>query len=203
MSAPERRLTQFPGSSSTTKSGTRRFESEREARLSASKIPKVPEFLQSQSRNPPPAIPLKVNPSSQQFLPTSRFSKKTETVTRKPNAILQNGNPWRTYYAILSEDQAGQVTVAYKNEIEHPMFAIKEHVCKDSESVKQLVMCSHKNIVALYDAYLDNDSLYLIYECLQISLAEVQSTQYGDLATFQIAAVCREVCKYLVFDSMD
>ena len=76
---------------------------------------------------------------------------------------------------------------------------MKEHVCKDRESVRNILRCSHKKIVALYDAYLENDSLYLIYESVPISLAELQSTQYGDLAAFQIAAVCGEVCKHALF----
>ena len=193
MSVPERRLTRFPGSSTISSLGKRRGEAEPDpSTLSPSKIPKVPEFLQNKQRAHPPAIPLKANPKSQQFSSASRFPKKADTSQRV--AICQNGNPWQEYYGILREDQAGQVTLAYKSEIEHPVFAVKKHVCEDSTSVRNIIRCLHKNIVCLYDAYFEKDSLYLVYESVTFSLAEIQSTQYGKLAAFHIAAVCREVC---------
>ncbi len=186
MSVPERRLTQFPGSSSL---GKRRAKTQPEGRseTSTSKISAAPEFVPNQHRAHPPPIPLKANAT--RFPVVSRFPSKTERI-----AICQKGNPWQMYYGILREDQAGQVTVAYKNEIEHPVFAVKEHTCEDSTNMKNLIRCSHRNIVCLYDAYLEKDSLYLIYESVSFSLAEIQSTQYGKLAAYQIAAVCREVC---------
>ena len=152
MSTLGRRLTKFPGNSSVNSLRKRHAEGEPEDRTS--KIPKAPELLQVQKRTHPPAIPLKTNLSSQQFTASTRFPKRTDNTSHQRVAICQKGNPQQKYYIILRENQAGQVTVAYKNEIEHPILAVKEHVCGESTSVKNLTRCSHKNLVCLYDAYL-------------------------------------------------
>ena len=161
MSVPEKQRTQSPESSSTSSLGKRRADTEPEARLSTSKIPKVPEFLQH--RPHPPAIPLKANPNSQQFSSTSRPPMRSEDANIR-GAISPKGNPWQEYYAILKEDQAGQATVVYKQVNEHPIFAVKEHAWKESTSVQNFIRCSHKNTVGLYEAFFENESLYLIYE---------------------------------------
>ncbi|KAL2048941.1 hypothetical protein ABVK25_010794 [Lepraria finkii] len=192
MSSPTRRGTIFPGNSNISSLGKRRTEAT--DRLSSSKIPKIPDFLQKSQRVRPPTLPLKANPKSQQFSTGSRFPPRQKTSASPQGFTCQRGNPWQAYYAILKEDQdGGEFTIAHKKEVQHPVVAIKRESYTDNSQIKRLTRCSHENIVSLYRAYFEEGSVYLIYECVDVSLAEIQSTPRGKLASYQIAAVCQEV----------
>ena len=192
MSSPTRRGTIFPGNSDISSLGKRPIEAT--DRLSTSKIPRIPDFLQNSQRVHPPTLPLKANPKSQQFSTGSRFPPRQKASASPQGFTCQRGNPWQAYYAILKEDQdGGEVTLAYKKELQHPVVAIRRDSYTDSSHIKRLTRCSHENIVAFYRAYFEEGSVYLIYECVDVSLAEIQSTSHGKLASYQIAAVCQEV----------
>ena len=112
--------------------------------------------------------------------------------------VCHKGTPWQKYHAIIRDDQAGEVTVAHGQKPEHPIIAVKQQKCQDGDAIKRLCSSSHENIVSLYEAYHEGEAVFFVYECMDVSLAEIQSTSHGNLLSFQIAAVCREVCQYLV-----
>ena len=195
MDTPQRRNTKFPGNS-VSSLGKRPADTDVDSsRLSASKIPKIPKFLESRQRiNPPAVLPIKPNHRSQQFSPTSRFNNGKKQ-TFSPQNFVNNCNPWQghEYLAILKEKQDGGAIIAHKQEISHPLVAVKQLGCSNRTGVKNLVRCSHENIVHLYDVYVHSNSLYFMYECSDVSLSDIQATPYGDFATYQIAAICQEV----------
>lgn len=187
MATPQRTNTKFPGNSPL---GKRRAETETDSlRLSASK------FLESRQRvNPPAALPIKPNHRSQQFSPTPRFSNKKKQNFSPQNLII-NCDPWQghEYLAILKGTHHGGVTIAHKQEISHPLVAVKQLDSRDRSNIKNLVRCSHENVVYLYEVYDHGNRLYFMYECTDVSLSEIQATPYGDFAPYQIAAICQEV----------
>jgi len=203
MSSSDRRATVFPGNANVSLPSKRPAEAESESslRLSLSNIPKVPKFLQDQPRKRPAQLPVKVNPTSQRFSPTkspnvaprSRLSQPDKSSHVAQGTLYHRRNPWKEYYAILREEQAGNVTLAHKQELEHPIVVVKQQRCTNSTSVKGVAPCSHENVVSLLEIFYDEDVVFFIYECMDVSLAEIQSTRYGNLASYQIAAVCREV----------
>ena len=190
MATPQRTNTKFPGNSPL---GKRRAETDLESpRLSASNIPKVPRFLGTRQRVSPPAqLPIKPNHRSQQFSPTSRFDKQKPAPLSR--SFVNHCNPWQghEYLAILKGSHRNGVIIAHKQEISHPMVAVTQ--CDHSANVKNLISCSSQNLVHLYEVYNHDDKLYFMYECMDISLCDIQATPYGDFAPYQIAAICQEV----------
>lgn len=158
MSTQEKRLTKFPGSATNAVLDKRRVEPDSNSPSSASTFDLSKRIFvsQPQKRIRPPQIPLKANPQSGHYSFISRFNEPTDE-------ICHQGNPWQEYYAILKEDQAGQVTVAYKNELNHSIMVIKELKVVHKDSCKQLKRCLHANIVSFEKAFLEGDQLYLVY----------------------------------------
>ena len=187
MATPSRRDTLFPGSSSAQGLGKRRNPNDEDhsSRLSASQIPPLPHKRRAP---PPPALPVKVNPESQHFTTSSRFPLAKHSVSLTP--ICRNTNPWERYFAILEEEQA---TVAYRKEPKHPIVAIKHQARPSGDTPKKIITLSHENIVTSFEAYLYDGNLYFIYDLMDVSLAEIQSTPYGTFEEYHIATICREV----------
>ncbi len=194
MDIPKRTNTTFPGNLPVTL-GKRRAETEIDSTdLLDSKIPKVSKPLEEKLRNNPPlGRRFPVNPHSNQYSPTSRLPKDTQQVSARK--FFHECDPWHgdEYQAILKEGQGGGITIAHRQALSHPIIAVKEHACSDSQRIKNLVRFSHKNIVSLHEVYIHNERLYFIYECMDVSLAEIQATPYGEFAAFQIATICKEV----------
>lgn len=133
MGTPSRRDTVWPSSIGGIGLGKRiaRSDDEDSSRLSASQIPKVPEGLPNKRRARPPGIGfgLTVNPSSQQFTHPARsirpdpseFTPDPQQVpdskillqTDRPNSISVQGDPWKRYFRILTEENNGPVTITY------------------------------------------------------------------------------------------
>ena len=199
MAFSDKRSTVFPGNPSLNGLGKRPAEVDPEAlRLSSSLVPKIPEFLRSEARPRPPPIPLGVNPDSAHYSSRSRFPAKQKHDPAVHGFACIEGNPWKDYYAILQEQQDSEVTIAHKQDMEHQIVAIKQLRITDRESTRALAGCLHENIVSLYRAYVEDEMIFLIYECTDVSLAEVQSTPYGQLVPYQMAAVCQEVSQAIL-----
>lgn len=164
MSSTEKRLTTFPGNPVSSK--RRHIDSQ-------SKLLELHTPLLSQIYSPPPALPFKINPQS--------------------NSACHHASPWKEYYIILKESQAGEVTIAYRQEPGHQIVAIRELKPAPDDALKNLRPISHTNVVAFQCAYLYDNVLYFVYEYMDVSLAEIQSTPCGKFASFQIAAICKDV----------
>ena len=178
-----RRLTQFPGVSTGGVSKKRGLdEVSQDERLS-----NIPRPSLQKVRLTPPALPLKVNPASSEFRGTGRYPKRVKVE-------VQKSTPWeKDFRPILSEDQAGYAVVAHRQSLNHPVVAIKEHPIEDLSSSPFLIECSHSNIVCFHEAYIDKNILFLSYEFMDVSLSHVQSAPCGKLASYQIAAIIKEV----------
>ena len=179
MADPQKRLTKFPASSNV--------------RVLEHDLPVPPPFTTLDSKpfeprpRPPASLPLKVNLHSQQFTNTTRFKRRD-----KP---FQHGySPWKDFHKILVEEQDGKTVMAYKIDHRHQIVAIKEHKQFSKEPLKKLGSCAHDNVVELQRGFHEADSLFLVYEWMDLSLAELQSAPSGTFESFQIAAICKEVC---------
>lgn len=164
MSSAEKRLTKFPGNSVNPK----RCQIE-----SHSKCLELHTSSLSQIRNRPPALSLKIIP--------------------QPIKTCYNASPWENYYVILKENQAGEVTIAYRQEPGRQIVAVRELKPAPDNALENLRPISHTNVVTFQCAYLNNNMLYFVYDYMDVSLAEIQSTPCGKFASFQIAAICKDL----------
>ncbi|KAL8855255.1 MAG: hypothetical protein Q9178_008092, partial [Gyalolechia marmorata] len=184
MDSAEKRITRFPGNASVLGKRAADTESSPHRRLSTSSLPRVPSF---HARPQPPAlIKLKVNTDSQQY---SARTKHQKTIK---GARWKDGSPWSNYYAVMKEDQAGEVTIAYENEIHHQIVVIREYRHDNKNQAKQLSKGGHSNIVELKEIFRTQSVLFFVYEWIDVSIAEVQSAPCGKFASYQIAAICKE-----------
>jgi len=71
--------------------------------------------------------------------------------------------------------------------------AIRQQKYSDRKFLDRLHQCHHDNVVTLHTAYLDDETISLVYNVVDISLAEIQSTPLGSFADYQIAAICQKV----------
>lgn len=182
MTSLDKRVTKFPGNAvnnmfSKLISGS---DSTDCTQMNSLESKNSPEFY-SQQRSRPPPLPLKTY-STQQYNPNSSQKK-----------IHRAGAPWQDYNAILTEDQAGEIILAQKSGPEHTLMAIKEIRAGQDECVKRLRNYFHPNLVSLEEIFLSNNIAYMVYEWMDISLTNIQSTCCGQLVSFQIAAICKEV----------
>ena len=202
MSDQEKRLTRFPGGNGRDNVlGKRPPSVDREnSRLSASKIPRVPEnSLQVGRAKPPALLPLPVNTQSQQFSPqpraqSSRFPKVNRAIESSP--VYERSDPWLDFRKIFTEVQSGEVTVAHSNQAQHQIVAIRKLALTKGCVIAGIKKCLHKNLVKLHRCYLHEENLYFIYDFVEVNLAEIQATPLGDFEAYQIAAVCQEVSSY-------
>ena len=216
MATPSRRDTVWPSSIGGISLGKRnaRSDDENSSRLSASLIPQVPEGLQHKRRARPPGISfgLTVNPSAQQSarsassvhpdnLIRSDFTPNPQQVLNSrilpqadpPNSISVQGDPWKRYFRILTEENNGPATIAYQQVDDFPIVAIRRHARNDQGTTKYIVRSSHENVVNLQECFVSTDCLYFVYEYIEISLAEIQAMPYGALEAYHIAVICQKV----------
>ncbi len=216
MATPSRRDTVWPSSIGGSGLGKRNSPSDEEtsSRLSASLIPQIPEGLPHKRRARPPGIGfgLTVNPSAQesarstrsvrpdpsirselppdpQQVPNSRISPQKDA----PNSISVQGDPWKRYFRILTEENNGPATIAYQQVDDFPIVAIRRHPRSDHDTTKHIVRSSHKNVLNLQECFVSTDYLYFVYEYVDLSLADIQATPYGALEAYHIAVICQKV----------
>ncbi|KAL9077891.1 MAG: hypothetical protein Q9157_003190 [Trypethelium eluteriae] len=133
-----------------------------------------------------PRIPVFVRPSS------NNFPSNPSAIRQSGHLKTTQGSPWDAYRQLLCEDQAGPATFAC---LKNPSFAVsvvKEHRHSLSGALS-LRSVSHPNIVEIVEAFLKEDTIYLVYGVMTVSLREIKASPIGDLAEYELAAVCKEV----------
>jgi len=189
----ERRLTIFPGTSNPHLS-RKRAEIDLPALPTLSpSIPEIPVSIHHHRSILRPKIPVNVSSVSHSALKRP----KTE------RAFGQEKDPWLVYHTVLTEDQAGSVTLAYRQEPAFPIVAIKERKKTVDDPMCKLSRTFHPNVVALQEVFLNQNTLYFMYECMVVSLTAIQASPCGSLAAYEIATICREVVfKRYVYDNL-
>ena len=104
--------------------------------------------------------------------------------------------PFRRYKPVLTEDQAGMITVAHSINSAFDVVAIrKRNVPYRKGSVSR---CSQKNLVALKEAFYYENCFYFAYEPMVVSLVALQCVPGDDFVAYEILAVAKEVCTLLL-----
>lgn len=105
--------------------------------------------------------------------------------------IVRLEDPWNQYKPVLTEDQAGQVTVAHGRSSTRSVVAIRRLLgeCRPD----RIISCQHPNVVALKEAFHSEGAFYFVYEPTSVPLAAIQVMPGPHLRPFEIAAICKEV----------
>ena len=144
-----------------------------------------------QPRKQQPRLPLQVNDASlfgNRLVPQS---------VPAPSQTLRNGqealeNPSR-YRGILEEDQAGDCTVAYQMTADFPVVVLKKRVM-DNGHRSPLTLSYHANLCNLQDFFEETGTIWMVYECLDVSLEDIQTSPAASFKEYELAAIATEVC---------
>ncbi|EDN05106.1 hypothetical protein I7I51_01979 [Histoplasma capsulatum] len=119
--------------------------------------------------------------------------------THRPQLLKEVANPWDQYQQGFNLDQAGPgILVNAKNDSFDEMIAKRAEV-DNQEWLSKLKPIAHKNIVKLCEALYHEGAIFLFYEVMDVSLADIFSTPYGILRPYQVAAFCKEILNGLDF----
>jgi hypothetical protein len=113
-----------------------------------------------------------------------RISRPTMQIT------LLERNPWIIHTPVVSVKHSGFGIVAEKEAPKGKMVFIRRVGNCKREDLRALKSASHINILALTAAYFHEESIYLVYNYLPVTLKEVAQ---GYLTTSQIATVCNAI----------
>ncbi|KAI9773398.1 MAG: hypothetical protein M1840_007613 [Geoglossum simile] len=169
--ASEKRLTTFPGRQTSAGPGS----------AGLSKPTKS-----SQNRQIPPRLPLGI----------SQGSKIHKVIGGASAATVYSKSPWTKYRGFLEIDQAGRGTVAHQQgQAFLPSVIIKKIKKEDIKVPERIKIIPHTNVVHLQEVFSDGPCLYMIYELMFASLADIQLNPYGDLGELEIATICKEILR--------
>jgi hypothetical protein len=149
-------------------------------------------------------LPLTINPSSSShgidYRVTSldpigeRMVSDTDTFApadATSQAVIRRSQTSPSQYRpILKEDQGGTCMVAHQVD---PLFALVTIKSTERKNARNLHPTDHPNVVNLLAFYDIDATTYLVYECMDISLAEVQASPNRCFEAFELAAICTEV----------
>jgi serine/threonine protein kinase len=104
-------------------------------------------------------------------------------------------SPWDQHDPMITVSHTGEGTVALKGNPRGKRVFIKEITARKQEDLTAFnKLVSHENILPLTAAYFHNDSIYLVYNYLPVTLQEM-ILRY--LTTVQIATVCAAIANGL------
>jgi len=170
----DRRLTQIQTSS--VKRGRAEYESG-----GSVEIPRIPP--NHLRKDPHQRFP--VNPSN-----TFTKAPSIPVAPAKKVKPTDKCSPWRTYHKFMMLDQAGPAIIAHKD---FSLVAIKERKVEDRHQIDDIISITSSYVVNLERTFLDEGTIYIVYECMDIALRNIRSCPKGDLEACEIAAVCKEV----------
>ena len=87
-------------------------------------------------------------------------------------------------------NQTEFATIAYDNS--HMLFAIKSMKSEVSQSTN-VQLFRNDCVMSLYDVFCDRDEHRLMYKCMNVFLKQVLGTPKEQFASFEIAAICKEM----------
>lgn len=101
-------------------------------------------------------------------------------------------NPWLRYRKTFRMNQAGIGWVVHSNDTTFREGIIKEVKTTKSEMSK-IMTTPHKNFVQLQEALYHDNMVFLVYELMDVSLAQIFGSPLGRLQLFEVAAFSYEI----------
>jgi hypothetical protein len=123
----------------------------------------------------------------------ARHSPETEVRDGKRVAspFCQEGAPWPKYHQFATLGTSGTTFLAVDPTRQTPrIVAVKEVKTFDLKLTQNLIRIVHQNIVALHEAWLSTDKVYLVYERMDVTLDRLQ--QFHQFKEEHISTVCHE-----------
>jgi serine/threonine protein kinase len=118
-----------------------------------------------------------------------KLQKRQGTPNPIPKAV---SNPWERYQKSFKINQAGPGYVVHANNATFAEGIIKEVKVPRSE-LSKIITSPHRNLVHLQEALYHDETVFLVYEVMDISLGQIFNSPLGRLQLFEVAAFTHEV----------
>lgn len=101
-------------------------------------------------------------------------------------------NPWERHRKSFKINQAGPGYIVHTND-----SAFREGIMKavktSRSELSKVITDPHKNFVYLHEAFYHDGQIFLLYEVMDISLAQIFGSPLGRLQVFEVAAFSKEL----------
>jgi p21-activated kinase 1 len=105
--------------------------------------------------------------------------------------VCRRGSPWPSYHRFAKLGTAATFLAVDTISLPLRIVVVKERRISESEATENLMSVTHPNIVRLHEVWFRNETIYLIYERMEITLDRLQ--QFHKFKEEHISIVCREV----------
>jgi p21-activated kinase 1 len=172
----DKRCTKFPQSSDLSSAFPE----------SSIQTPSLNDTRRLQKRVKPPRLPVSVKRTADD---SPEKSKRRSNFTRECS-------PWDKYQSLQQACTKGKTCLAYEKASPSTIVAIKE-CSEDRSTLSHLFKTSHTNLVNLLSLFVDAESVWLVYEKMDVTLDQLLSTV--KLKEPQIAFLCKEILQGLAY----
>ncbi len=87
-------------------------------------------------------------------------------------------------------NQAEPAIIAYKDFF---LVTIKEKKAKDQHQIDDIISITFSYVVNLKRTFLNENTIYIVYKCMNITLRNILFCLKEDLEMCKIVAVCKEI----------
>ncbi|OAT07643.1 serine/threonine protein kinase [Blastomyces gilchristii SLH14081] len=127
---------------------------------------------------------------------SSRGSTPVAAVAQLRKAVM---NPWDRYQKCLEKEEGIPGMIAHAKDGSFEEMLLREIKVHSKEWLSRIIPISQKNIVDLREAFYDNGSIFLFYEMMDVSLAQIFGAPHRGLRHYEVAAFCKEVLEGLAY----
>ncbi|KAF3394007.1 hypothetical protein F1880_005511 [Penicillium rolfsii] len=104
-------------------------------------------------------------------------------------------SPWRDYQKSFKLNQAGNCLVVHAKNATFEEGILKEIRSYGKEKMSNVISYSHKNLVKLRRAFYDDEAIFLLYEMMDVTLAQIFNSPLGRLQLYEVAAFSQEILR--------
>jgi serine/threonine protein kinase len=122
-----------------------------------------------------------------------RIQKRQATPDLSTPFSKETESPWQHYQKSFKLNQAGYGLVVHAKNATFAEGILKEIKCYGQEKLSSVTSYSHKNLVKLQRAFYDDGTVFLLYEMMDVSLAQIFSSPLGRLQLYEVAAFSQEI----------
>lgn len=122
-----------------------------------------------------------------------RLQKRQATPDVSTPFSKEVASPWRDYQKSFKLNQAGHGLVVHAKNATFAEGILKEIRGYGKEKMSNVTSYSHKNLVRLQRAFYDDGAIFLLYEMMDVTLAQIFSSPLGRLQLYEVAAFSQEI----------
>lgn len=122
-----------------------------------------------------------------------RLQKRQATPGFSTPFSKEVASPWQDYQKSFKLNQAGYGLVVHAKNATFAEGILKEIRGYGNEKLSNVTSYSHKNLVQLQRAFYDDGTVFLLYEMMDVTLAQIFSSPLGRLQLYEVAAFSQEI----------